>query len=243
MPLLRSFGRTRGRPLRKSRAALLETVLPVLATPAGPFDPRRIAPDPREVWLEIGFGAGEHLAGQAARAPDVLVLGAEPFVNGVASAARLVGDKDLTNVRLHGGDGRDLMAALPAASIDRMFLLFPDPWPKTRHHKRRLVTPAFVAEAARILRPGGEFRFATDWADYADWTLARFLAAPTFSWMAQEAADWRRPPPDHLPTRYELKRLGDCAPVWLRFLRTSAPADSSSGRVSPSQPGSVKSAR
>jgi tRNA (guanine-N7-)-methyltransferase len=108
---------------------------------------------------------------------------------------------------------------LPAGSVDRLFLLFPDPWPKTRHHKRRLVGPAFIEEAARILGTGARLRFATDWADYANWTLERFLRCEAFDWTAESADDWRLPPTDHVATRYEQKRLGDCAPVWLEFER------------------------
>ena len=218
-PAIRTFGRIKARAIKPRQAALLDTLLPKIATPPGPFDPVTLAPNAAEVWLEIGFGGGEHLAAQAARRPDVLLLGAEPFVNGVASALRHIDELGLDNVRLHAGDGRDLMAALPAASIDRLFLLFPDPWPKTRHHKRRLVGPDFIEEAARILKRGGRLRFATDWADYANWTLERFLRSGAFDWTAQSADDWRRAPADHITTRYEEKRLGDCAPVWLEFER------------------------
>jgi tRNA (guanine-N7-)-methyltransferase len=216
---LRSFGRTRSRAIKPRQAALVTSLLPGLAVPEGPFDPRALAPAARETWLEIGFGGGEHLAAQAARRPDILALGAEPFQNGVASALRHIEAAGLTNVRLHPGDARDLMAALPDACLDRVFILFPDPWPKTRHAKRRLIQPAFVAEAARLTRPGATLRLATDWADYADHALAVFAAAGAFAWTAERADDWRRPPADHVPTRYEAKRLGDCAPLWLEFAR------------------------
>ncbi len=198
----------------------METLLPRIATPEGPFDPRTLKPDATEVWLEIGFGGGEHLAAQAARRPDVLFLGAEPFLNGVASALRHIDAAGLANVRLHAGDARELMDALPDASLDRLFILFPDPWPKARHHKRRLISQAFLAEAARVLKPGGPLRFATDWQDYADWTLERLIASPDFTWTADRADDWRVPPADHIPTRYEEKKLGDCAPIWLEAVRT-----------------------
>jgi tRNA (guanine-N7-)-methyltransferase len=122
-------------------------------------------------------------------------------------------------VRLHHGDARDLIGRLPDASIDRLIILFPDPWPKARHAKRRLVQPDFVGEAARVLKIGARVRFATDWADYADWALKRFLASPEFRWTAEAADDWRSPPADHVTTRYETKRLGDCAPLWLEFER------------------------
>lgn len=216
---LRTYGRTRGRPLKAGRAELLAARLPSLAVPAEPFDPLALAPRAQAVWLEAGFGAGEHLTAQAAARPEVLMLGAEPFVNGLAACVAEIEARRLSNVRLHAGDVRALMTRLPDASVDRLFLLFPDPWPKPRHWKRRLVSPSFLAESARVLKPGATVRFATDWAQYADWALERFLGCGAFDWTAERADDWRRPPADHAATRYERKRLGDCAPVWLDFTR------------------------
>ena len=217
---LRSFGRIKGRPIKPRQAELVDTLLPTLALDlSAPLDPRALMPGARETWLEIGFGGGEHMAEQARRRPDVLVLGAEPFLNGAASALRHIDEAGLSNVRLHVGDARDLLSALPDASLARVFVLFPDPWPKARHHKRRLVQPAFARELARALAPGGALRFATDWADYADQALEVLRAEPALSWTARRADDWRTPPADHVPTRYEAKRLGDCAPVFLDFAR------------------------
>ena len=216
---MRSYGRVKSRPIKPRQAALMDSLLPKVRAPLEPFDPRALKPDATEVWLEIGFGGGEHMAAQAARRPDILSIGAEPFQNGVASALRHVDEQGLANVRIHDGDARELMARLPDACLDRAFILFPDPWPKTRHHKRRLVSEEFVAELARILRPGGRLRFATDWADYADWALERIIRSPAFAWEAERADDWRVPPADHLTTRYEQKGLGDCKPVFLDFRR------------------------
>jgi tRNA (guanine-N7-)-methyltransferase len=159
------------------------------------------------------------MAAQACERPEVLFLGAEPFWNGAASVLRHMDDAHLTNIRLYVGDARDLLSALPDGSLARIFILFPDPWPKTRHHKRRLIQEKTVADLARVLKPGSTLRFASDWADYVDWTLERFAHSPDFRWTAQRADDWRRPPPDHVTTRYEQKRLGDIAPVWLEFER------------------------
>ena len=212
---LRTYGRIKGRSLRAGRASLVEQALPGLQLDLG----GALDLGGREVWVELGFGGGEHLAAQAEAHPDVLILGAEPFVNGVASLVRHVTDRGVGNVRLHPGDGRELLAALPEASVGRVFVLFPDPWPKTRHHKRRLISAEMVAELARVMKPGATLRFATDWADYIGWTLERFAASPAFDWIAERADDWRVAPADHATTRYEEKRLGDCAPTFLEFRR------------------------
>jgi tRNA (guanine-N7-)-methyltransferase len=218
----RSFGRIRSRTLKPRQAALMDTLLPKIAVPdpaAGPIDPRALKPDAAEVWLEIGFGGGEHMAEQAARRPDVLVIGCEPFLNGVGSALRHVEERDLQNVRLHAGDARLIVSALPDASVDKVFVLFPDPWPKARHHKRRLIQADSLADLARVLKPGGRFRFVTDWKDYAAWTLERAVKEPRLRWLAEGPADWRDAPADHVPTRYQDKLLGDTQPVFLEFER------------------------
>ena len=222
-PPLRSYGRLKSRPIKPRQAALVETRLPGLRIPTGPVDPKGLMPSAQETWLEIGFGGGEHMAAQAARAPDVLILGAEPFLNGVASAVRHIDEQALTNVRILDGDARDLIERLPDACLTRVFILFPDPWPKSRHQKRRIVQPQTIAELARLLQPGGRLRFASDVASYVDQALSLILANPRFQWSAEAAGDWRTPPADHVTTRYEDKRLGDCVPVFLDFVR--APQD------------------
>ena len=220
-PALRTYGRIKARPIKPRQAGLIETLLPKIALdPGGPIDAKALKPDAAETWLEIGFGGGEHMAAQASRRPDVLILGAEPFLNGVASALRHIDEQGLSNIRLLQGDARELLAGLPDGGLDRIFVLFPDPWPKARHHKRRLIQAETLAAFVRVLRPGGRLRFATDWADYADWTLERALREPGLNWLAQRADDWRNPPPDHVTTRYESKALGDIAPVFLEFQRT-----------------------
>ena len=218
-PPVRSYGRIKSRPIKPRQAALMESLLPRLRCPDAAFAPRELMASAAEVWLEIGFGGGEHMAAQAQRRPEVLVLGAEPFQNGVASALRHIDEQGLGNVRLWDGDVRLLLERLPDGCLQRIFVLFPDPWPKARHHKRRLIQPETIAEFARVLAPGGRLRFASDWADYVDWTLARVLRDGRFGWTAERADDWRRPPGDHVTTRYEEKRLGDCAPVFLEFVR------------------------
>lgn len=213
---LRSYGRIKARPIKARQAALLDDLGPRVEIPAGPFDPRDLKPDARQVWLEIGFGGGEHMAGQADRARDVLIIGVEPFLNGVASALRHVDERGLDNVRVHQGDAREVAGRLPDGCLDRVFILFPDPWPKSRHHKRRIIQGDFLTDLARLLKPGGGLRFATDWAEYAGWTRERVAASGLFK---GPLADPAVPPADHLTTRYEEKELGDCAPVFLDYER------------------------
>jgi tRNA (guanine-N7-)-methyltransferase len=215
----RLYGRAVGKPLSKRQQGLVDTLLPKLAIPDGPLAPRSLFGDKHEIWLEIGFGGGEHLAGQAARHSDVGFLGAEAFLEGIAKLLTHVEEGKLSSIRIRRGDARALADQLPPASLDRVFILFPDPWPKARHRKRRLVQPDFVASLARVMKPGARLRFATDWADYANRALADFLRDDAFEWTAQRADDWRNPPADHITTRYQEKRLGDCAPVFLDFVR------------------------
>lgn len=173
--------------------------------------------------LEIGFGGGEHLVAQAIAHPATRFIGVEPFLNGVASCLRHIEEANAQNIRLHNGDARDVIARLPDASLDRVYILFPDPWPKARHHKRRLIQPEFLDELARVMKPGSELRFATDWANYAAWALEHLTRDRRFNWLAEHAEDWRAPWPGHVTTRYEAKKLGDCAPIWLRFGRAPKP--------------------
>ena len=218
----RLYGRAAGKPLSKRQQALIDDVLPTLgipATAAGQLQPASLFDGKRDVWLEIGFGGGEHLAGQATRHPDVGFIGAEPFVDGVAKLLTALDEQALSNVKVRRGDARDLVAQFADKSIDRGFILFPDPWPKTRHRKRRLVQSDFIVELARILKPGARLRLATDWADYANRALADVTRSGLFDWTAARANDWRVAPADHVTTRYQEKRLGDCAPVFLDFVR------------------------
>jgi tRNA (guanine-N7-)-methyltransferase len=222
-PKHRLYGRAAGKPLSRTQQARVETLLPRISIPeseAGKLEPLTLfGGKAREVWLEIGFGGGEHLAGQAAKHAEVGLLGAEPFLEGVAKLLTLVQEGGLSNVRIRRGDARDLIGQLAPRSVDRVFILFPDPWPKTRHRKRRLIQPKFVAELARVMKPGAQLRFATDWADYANRALADFMRDARYEWTAQRANDWRKAPADHVTTRYQEKRLGDCAPVFLDFVR------------------------
>lgn len=220
---LRSFGRIKSRTLKPRQAALFDSLLPNIALPdptEGLIDPQALMPGHEQAWLEIGFGGGEHLAEQAARHPTALMIGCEPFLNGVGSALRHIDERNLKNVRLHADDARAVMAALPEGSLDRVMILFPDPWPKARHNKRRFIQPETAAEAVRLLKPGGRLRFVTDWKAYADWALEILNRTQGLAWCAERADDWRTAPADHVVTRYEEKRLGDTAPIFLEFVRT-----------------------
>jgi tRNA (guanine-N7-)-methyltransferase len=221
-PQHRLYGRAAGKALSHRQAALVEDFLPTIGIPEtapAQLDPASVfATPPAEVWLEIGFGGGEHLAGQAAKHPGVGFLGAEPFLDGVAKVLTYIEEQRLANVRLRRGDARLLLEQIAPRSISRVFILFPDPWPKTRHHKRRIIQPAFLDELARVMKPGARLRFATDWADYASRALADVLRDGRFTWTAEQADDWRKPPADHVTTRYQEKQLGDCAPVFLDFV-------------------------
>jgi tRNA (guanine-N7-)-methyltransferase len=220
-PPRRLYGRSRGKALRPGQQRLLAEALPLYSIEPDALATGRLFPTPpREVWLEIGFGAGEHLIDVAKANPDVGVIGCEPFLNGIVAALGGIERETLANVRLRRGDARGLIDSAPDAFFSRIFLLYPDPWPKRRHHKRRVVSAAMIGALARVMRRGAELRFATDVDDYAGWTLVRFLASPQFRWTAVRADDWRRPWPEWRPTRYEAKaRREGRGSVYLTFVR------------------------
>lgn len=220
--------------MRASRKHLLETRLPELRVgipEEGGLAPRALFADDRPLWLEIGFGGGEHLAALAEGHPEVGFLGCEPFLTGVAKLLAEIEARRLDNVRIVVDDARLLLNALPEQTLERIFVLFPDPWPKARHHKRRIVNPKTVRDCARLLRPGGELRLATDDPGYARFMLEAVLGTPGFLWLAERADDWRCRPADWPPTRYEEKaRDAGRTPVFLRFRRR--PGDQPAARDS-----------
>jgi tRNA (guanine-N7-)-methyltransferase len=170
--------------------------------------------------LEIGFGGSEHLIWQAEHNPNVAVLGAEPFLNGAAKAVAGVDELGLANVRVYQGDGRWITDNLPDASLDCLFVLFPDPWPKSRHNKRRIINPEFLTETHRILKPGGRVRFASDIISYVDWTLTRIHAHGGFIFPARKLSEWRTRPDDWPGTRYEAKAFREGRPChYFEFIR------------------------
>jgi tRNA (guanine-N7-)-methyltransferase len=199
-------------------------VLPKLAldlTRPAPADLRTLFPVPVDaVRLEIGFGGGEHFLHEAKNAPRTGFLGCEPYQNGMAKALAAIEAEDLRNIRLHYGDALGLIEWLPEGSLARIDILYPDPWPKRRHWKRRFVSAARAARLARLLLPDGELRFATDVASYAEWALLRLLRAPRLVWTAERADDWRKPWPGFPGTRYEAKAIAAGArPTYLTFQR------------------------
>ena len=217
--------RRRGRRLRPYRQDLITELLPqlrvTLPSPGDALDLAGLFPQPpSQLWFEIGFGSGEHLAEQARQHPEIGFIGCEVFVNGVAALVGQIEWLKLANVRVFDDDARLLLTAIPEASIGRAFLLFPDPWPKTRHAKRRFIGPANLAIMARMLADDAEFRVATDDVGYVRWTLEHLIRHPDVRWAATGPGDWRNPPQDWVETRYQRKAVAaGRRPVFLCFRR------------------------
>jgi tRNA (guanine-N7-)-methyltransferase len=207
------YGRRKGHALRRHHSNLMDQLLPHLRVDL--VDPLKDTETLR--WLEIGFGGGEHLAHQAKLHPEVSFIGAEPFINGVAKLLALIEQYELQNIRIHDGDARDLVEAMPSASLERIYLLYPDPWPKARHNKRRIVNAETLKQFHRILKPGSLFLFASDIADYVAWSREHAAASGGFT----EEGDPAVPYHDWIETRYEAKaRREGRVPTYLRFRRT-----------------------
>lgn len=224
------YGRTKGKTLKQSQQGYLDADLGVLSPGDVDWDsnPDRRALDldarfgGKDVWLEIGFGGGEHMVHQAAANPGVGIIGAEPYINGVAMLLGKIRRAGVTNVAIHSGDARDLFDVIPEASISKAFLLYPDPWPKARHHRRRFVTEEHLIPLARCLKPGAEFRVATDIPDYVRQTLEN-VPKYGFTWTAEGPDDWRSPWTDWTRTRYEAKAIReDRTPHYMTFRRDGA---------------------
>lgn len=217
------YGRRKGKKLRPGRQRLVEKLLPALTIDIGaglPSPEKLFAKPVSAIWLEVGFGAGEHLAWQAAANPDIGFIGVEPFRYGLARLVSVIDAEGLDNIRLFADDAALILDALPAASVARCFVLFPDPWPKRRHHKRRFIRGENLDRLARVLCDGAELRLASDDMDYARWMLAHVLAHAEFDWPAQRPADWRCRPDDWPPTRYEAKALQEGRrSLYFRFVR------------------------
>lgn len=220
LAIRRLYGRAQGHPLRANAQRLVETLLPRLAVPAdGPLESQALFGDARPLALEIGFGKGEHLAFQAARRPDRGYLGAEPYLNGVAGLLADIEARGLSNIRIHRGDALDLLERLPDASLETVWLLHPDPWPKARHAKRRFVNPGPLALVAAKLQPGGEFRIATDHVGYLRHVLVVMQDHPAFDWTAETRTDWEAVPADWPDTRFAAKARALGHEVWRLIYR------------------------
>lgn len=204
------FGRRKGHPLKPRQAKLFDSLLPRIAldlSRPAPSDLRTLFADADRVRLEIGFGGAEHLIAQALAEPNTGFIGSDGFLNAIGKALVLIDDNKLGNVRLHLGDAVELLDWLPEGGLARIDLLYPDPWPKRRHWKRRFIQDRSLKQFARVLKPGGELRFATDIPDYAVYALARVTRSPDFAWTAEAADDWRKPWPRFSSTRYEAKAV------------------------------------
>ncbi|MEQ8434625.1 MAG: tRNA (guanosine(46)-N7)-methyltransferase TrmB [Oceanicaulis sp.] len=216
----RLYGRAQGHKLTQRQQTLVQTLGEALSWPdEGEIDPAVLQPGFDAHVLEIGFGAAEHLIGQAGRNPTIGYLGIEPFLNGVAKALTGIEDEGLENLRVKRADARDEIARMPSACFERIFLLFPDPWPKKRHAKRRFVQDDTARDLARLLKSGGRLRVATDVRVYADHALPILMETPGLSWTGETAGDWRDNPADHIVTRYQSKHLGDIQPVFMDFVK------------------------
>ncbi len=208
------YGRRKGKPLRRLHSELMQTLLPKIAVDLA--QPLFATPAPR--MLEIGFGGGEHLAHQANLNPTINYIGAEPFLNGVAKILSEIAARKLSNVRVHYGDARPLLEALPAESFDRIYLLYPDPWPKLKQQKRRFINAANLSHFARVLKSGGELWFASDIDDYVQWTRHHVAASKLF----EEQPDAQTPFENWVQTRYEAKaRREGRGSAYLRFTKTN----------------------
>lgn len=218
------FGRRRGRALRPGQKALIRDLLPQFALTipvSGQLDSRALfGAQDGSIWLEIGFGGGEHLALQAEHHPEIGFIGCEVFENGIARLLAHIRRRGIENVRLFTDDARVLLGALPSASIERIFVLFPDPWPKRRHEGRRLVSREILDALAGVMTDGGELRLATDDRNLLSWTLERITDHPAFKWLARRPGDWSQRPADWPPTRYEEKTgAAGRSAFFLRFRR------------------------
>ncbi len=228
-PELRFFGRRKGPSLSDRKQSLIDDLLPTISVPVDGADSgegRAIDLDglfkgkAQRYWLEIGFGKGEHLAWQAQKNPDIGLIGCEPYLNGVAGLLSFIDDEAINNIRIYGDDARHVLKALPDASLERVFLIHPDPWPKRRHARRRFINPPNLDQIARVLTDGGEFRVGTDHPIYREWTALQMSLRDDFVWLAEGPADWQARPDDWPETRYEAKALEGKA-TYFRYRRAA----------------------
>ena len=210
--LLASFGRRSSRALTPRKKQLMNELLPQVTPEVASLLAHK------HVALEIGFGGGEHLYHAAKSDPDTLYIGAEPYIDGVSKLLAMQDDAPLDNLRVWADDARLLMKDMPDSCLDMCYILFPDPWRKTRHHKRRLVQHGFLDELVRLLKPAGKLLLATDHRDYSVWMLEQMLTHKAFHWTAERAVDWMGAPERWTQTRYQQKTTEQGRePVFLEF--------------------------
>lgn len=215
LSIRRLYGRRQGHKLRPGQSELVERLLPEISVPGtGDLDAPLLFGDDRPLALEIGFGKGEHMAGQASMAPDTGFIGCEPFLDGVVGALMKIDELGLDNIRLHMGDAIEVLERLPDAALDRAWLLHPDPWPKARHAKRRFMNAGPIGLIARKMKPGGEFRFGTDHPVYVRWAMMVMGQSPDFEWLGERPSDFLVRPDDWPETRYEAKARQKGHEVW-----------------------------
>lgn len=228
-PELRFFGRRKGPSLSDRKQSLIDDLLPTISVPVEANTENQATPldltilfkgKARKYWLEIGFGKGEHLAWQAHQNPDVGLIGCEPYLNGVAGLLSYIDDEAIENIRIYGDDARHVLKALPDASLERVFLIHPDPWPKRRHARRRFMNPPNLDQISRVLVDGGEFRVGTDHPIYREWTALQMSLRDDFLWLADGPGDWQTRPDDWPETRYEAKALEGKA-TYFRYRRVA----------------------
>lgn len=219
------FGRRKGHALSPRQKTMMANLLPKITViiPDGHdanIDTEVLFKRKAPLWLEIGFGKGEHIATQASWHPEVNFIGCEPYINGVVGLLGIINVEKQENIRIYPDDARDVLERLPDASVERIFILHPDPWPKTKHEKRRFVSQENLKALARVMKDGGELRVGTDHLNYARWTMLQIDKAPNFQWNASSASHWRIRPDDWPQTRYQQKALkGGVSPVYLSFNR------------------------
>ncbi len=226
IPVEKFYGRRKGHNLSDRQNSLMDDLLPRLSICVDDCQERSLNVASlfdhavKEIWLEIGFGKGEHMAWQAEENPHVGFIGCEPYLNGVAGLLTRIEENAIGNIRIYGDDARHVLEKLPDASVSKLFLLHPDPWPKRRHAKRRFVNHTNLDEIARVLKPGGEFRIGTDDPTYREWTAIIMSERSDFEWLAETSKDWNTRPTDWPETRYNAKANRQGRPaVYFRFKR------------------------
>ncbi len=219
---IHSFGRRGGRPLKSRGAELFNTLLPNISIGDDLSNILIEANKYDQIWLEIGFGGGEHIAHRAKQNPNILFIGCEVYIQGIASLLAEIEDNNIQNIRIYNDDARLLMEKLPKEFLNRVFILFPDPWPKIRHHKRRIINNEFLKVVSELLKENGQINIATDHMGYAEWIMVYMSRCKDLLWIADNQSDWQNAPENHIVTRYQQKnKANSVRPVFLNFRKNN----------------------